>query len=60
MMALQSDQVSVRGRGALHILQCCPQAARGTAAGKEQAGAWQLFCLSGLPLSKPAPCTCGK
>lgn len=37
-----------------------PTASRGMAAGKERVGAWQLFCLRGLLLSKLAPCTCGK
>lgn len=60
VMALQSDPGSVRGRGALHILQRCQQAARGMAAGKERAGTWQLFCLRSLLLSKPAHCTCEK
>lgn len=60
VMALQSDSGSVKGRGALHILQCCQQAACGMAVGKEPVGAWQLFCLRGLLLSKPAHCTCGK
>lgn len=56
VMALQSEQGSVRGRGALHILQCCQQAPVGWLQERSEwePGSffvWGASCSPNLPLA---------